>query len=549
MTQRFWLAISCSLWGGLSIGVFEAFSLLLGVGAGEYDALFFAGLGYGMLGVMLSLLWSWIVAVPFFTRVSKFWLWSIGFWSTFSLLAYWIFQPSLLWIFLLPTLIWFQQIILQRTPLKVILTPKGTLFLFSIILLVLGVFSLTPSRNIYAPPAHVELAGQRPNILIILVDGLRKIDGTHPNMPALKALQQQGITFENAFANAPTRYHSIAQLFSGQSVHQQPPLQEEYMTLAEHLSWHGYHSIALMNDSDLGRFSNLHQGFDLYRYLPPLVQSHRWGGFHMNEGTRKLRLFNWLFHQVNPAQSSPSQFYRSAADMVQHLERELLNVPEGRPWFAVVHFRDTQWPLFMGDAAQRQMIHAHMPLHNQQQAYEQALGNIDHSLSKLWAFLKNQQQYNQTIVVLTAPFQIQLMPSNSSAYPHPQQLSIPLLLKVPSIPPKVIRNNVQLMDVPQTLISLVNLPNVATWQGQNMFRLPPIGDNRAIVGSYQPKGAPTKWLSVQQGNWRYIRWNGAEGLYNVEEDPMFEHNQMQNHPQEYQQILEEIHFYEQRGDE
>ena len=52
MKQRLWISVSSSLLAGSVIGTLEAVVLLLGVGAGEYDALFWGAFGYGLVAYL-----------------------------------------------------------------------------------------------------------------------------------------------------------------------------------------------------------------------------------------------------------------------------------------------------------------------------------------------------------------------------------------------------------------------------------------------------------------------------------------------------------------
>ena len=90
MWKRFGLVLFAGLSAGSLVGVVEAVRLLLAVGPGEYDALLWGGVGYGLLGAILSLVfclvaWRWD-ALQAFVRV---------FITITTALVWWVFEPHM----------------------------------------------------------------------------------------------------------------------------------------------------------------------------------------------------------------------------------------------------------------------------------------------------------------------------------------------------------------------------------------------------------------------------------------------------------------------
>ena len=122
MWKNFGLVVFTGLVAGSLVGVVEALQLLLAVGAGEYDALLWGGVGYGLVGATLSVMfcslsWRW-TDLQIFVRVFI----TIG-----TLLAWWIFEPHLVSGIGVLMVYWLMGVLMEKTPLRVLLRPKGAL--------------------------------------------------------------------------------------------------------------------------------------------------------------------------------------------------------------------------------------------------------------------------------------------------------------------------------------------------------------------------------------------------------------------------------------
>ena len=169
MWKNFGLVVFAGLSAGSLVGVVDTVRLLLAVGAGEYDALLWGGVGYGLLGAGLSVVfcllsWRWL-ALQTFVRV---------FITVATLLVWWVFEPHTAALIGVVMLYWWMGVVIDRTPLRILLTPKGALGVSTLWFVLLVTFSLTPSQRIYSPPIHKHSALGKPNVLLITVDGLSK---------------------------------------------------------------------------------------------------------------------------------------------------------------------------------------------------------------------------------------------------------------------------------------------------------------------------------------------------------------------------------------
>lgn len=484
MWKNFGLVVFAGLVAGSLVGVVEAVRLLLAVGAGEYDALLWGGVGYGFLGATLSLLfcsasWRW-TDLQVFVRV---------FITVSTLLTWWIFEPHPVFGIGVAVMYWLMRVLLEKTPLRVLLRFKGALGITTLWFVLLTTFSLTPSQRIYSPPIHQHSAFGKPNILLITVDGLSESWLKSGHAPNLTAMEKSAWRFENAFSNSPNRFGGIVSLMTSTSTNDQSPLLESMETLTERLAYEGYQTHGMVSHLAVGRFANLHQGFDRFRYIPPKMAAEvlRWG--LGNEGAQHLKLARYILDRFPPT-------WRPVHEVVRLFQNDIRSHAQ-TPWFGWLHL----------------LPHPDIT--------EERLRLLDRSIGELMRSVSD-----QTIIVLTASFQY----SSGETF---NRLPVPLLIWVPNSVPKVIHNNVLLSDVATTLTSLVGLPLSTHWEGRNVLRLPPMHDQH-VIEVVQPD-----WIWRQQGSWRWIRHQSQEALYDVSTDPNMKNNVLGQHPEVLQRIRKE----------
>ena len=92
----------------------------------------------------------------------------------------------------------------------------------------------------------------------------------------------------------PERFGGVVSLLASTSSSGDSPLVESMETLTERLAYEGYHTYGMVSHLAVGRFANLHQGFDRFRYIPPKMPSEvlRWG--LGNEGAQHLKLARYV---------------------------------------------------------------------------------------------------------------------------------------------------------------------------------------------------------------------------------------------------------------
>ena len=540
-----WRAVSTGLLAGATVGVIESLTILTSAGAGEYDALFWGTLVYAVAGLGLGLiLFPFWVFWPWFKAQRPSSTWSGLFVLTMLLLqgasSYggWQWEWMWLWGLMAPIGIWLGDILLRRTPLKILPHPRGSTAMMFFLLLVTGVFSLTPSRPL--PPLEPELTEQpRPNILVLMIDGLRSDHLQVGISPALDRFIQDSVYYDHAFSHAPVSAPSVAALLSSEAQAHAAPLEARHELLSEVLLQHGYHTSAVVNHISLGRFSNFHQGFSQFHYLPPESP------VAFTEGTRRLRLIErllaWWAMRGAPR---PEKQYRPAHDVMLQVQQQIIRHQDQR-WFVMAQLRDTQEPLYIQGARGVYRPPIWVRQHNLPdvyRAYVAELRRVDDALGALLAWLRQQDMYHNTMIVVTASHATALKSGHAlGPSPHRERLQVPLIIKMPNSEGSGAQSPrpVQLQDVAPTVAQYVGAQRPERWQGTDILAdaFKNSKEPRPIFAAYDAPQAG--WSMVQHRGWKLVRHQRShqpDMLYDLRQDPDERESVLGHHQEIYSEL-------------
>lgn len=206
-------------------------------------------------------------------------------------------------------------------------------------------------RPLEARSPAVRAPLQGPNLVLIVLDTLRRDHFTPELMPGLSRFAQRATTFSNAYASSPYTLSSHASLFTGRlpSVHgahgvpytlaaTRPaldyPLLPSQETLAETLSHGGYDTGAIVaNDVYLHSWTGLHRGFAWYDLSEPRHFHYVPLGLTL---ARRLNLY--AAHRLSDRKRRGPEVVEAAL--------EWLARPRERPFFLFVNFFDAHTPYF-----------------------------------------------------------------------------------------------------------------------------------------------------------------------------------------------------------
>ena len=535
------------------VGGLEAIVTLAGADVGEYDAIFWGVFIYSLFGFVLGLPVGIILgACARYLRVKQPLLWSSCFVFMVFSIGVWVirdFSFGFLCISMCLSLfgIWILNIFLRRTPLKVLPTPKGTFAMLLLTLIVSGVFSLTPGRAIGRNIENSSISDGQ-NVLLLVVDGLRMDRLGKGVTPSLDRFVSKAIFFNQAFTNSPVAVSAMKAIFSGEGANLlTDKLPENSKTLAETMSESGYRTAAFVNHISLGRYSNLHQGFENYRFLPPMSP------LPLTEAARRMRLIRGLLEQWGNAEADPNRRYRKAEEVMVHL-RHFINEHKNENWFAVAHIRETAAPYFANDgyAGKLKPVWPNMaPPREVSLAYAEELHRVDTAIGQFLGWMDKSHLLHNTMIVFISTHGADFDRHENGPSPYQHQLHVPIAIQFPNVEPAIIQGAVQLTDLPMTIATHLGLPLQEDWGGEDMLSHHHTGKQlpaRPVYTEFSDEHE--MWDVVRLEDWKFVRRNRSplqrEELYNLRSDPTEQVNLIDQNEQQRQRMIELLHHRKQR---
>lgn len=414
---------------------------------------------------------------------------------------------------------------------------------------------------------------RRPNVLLITVDTLRAdrihhAYGTERVMPTLHALSAQSLSCSSALAPRAKTTPSIASLLTGLYPHEHgvrellSPLKNSTPMLQERLRAKGWHTAAIVGNFVLkDQYSGLSRGFETWREDLPDTQG-------------------------VPPENVPQRRATSLTDAAL----EELSKPKGaRPWMLWLHYMD---PHGLYDAPQEHRVFRaagsepidenpalepgpHVAQYNVPAEARLADGRIDAAavralydaearyvdaqLARIFDWLKQNGQWENTILILTADHGESLGEHNywfeHGRNAYEANSAVPLIVRAPSQQgeqPQGLRagSDVSLTDIAPSLLAHLGLdalfppPDERQVRGENLpglftdGRLP----SRAVFTEKIERAGEERVVqhkAVRMGTWKRVRrWANVEGrirvvgeeLYDLAADPREARNLMNDPP-------------------
>ncbi len=259
--------------------------------------------------------------------------------------------------------------------------------------------------------------------------------------PNIDALAGESIVFERAFSHNPVTLPAhtniltgTTPLFHGISDNAGFRLDGRFLTLAEHLRGSGYATGAFIGAFPLDSRFGLDQGFDVY---------------DDNYGTHSA--LNMFFAE-RPA-------VKVIAPAVKWISEQ-----QGK-WFAWVHLFDPHQPYRPPAPYDRDYM---------DDPYSGEIAYVDASLGKLFDFLRNDDIWNRTIIILTADHGEALGEKGEEThayFAYNNTIHIPLIIRIPGTAPAVVTSNVCHADIFPTVCEIVGMKTPAHVQGESLVAL------------------------------------------------------------------------------
>lgn len=173
--------------------------------------------------------------------------------------------------------------------------------------------------------------------------------------------------------------------------------------------------------------------------------------------------------------------------------------------------------------------------------------NLAHTIGEL----KELGLWNNTLLIVTADHGQAFREYDNGLdghgdEPYLSRVRIPLIMRLPGTIPAglVVEENVQGLDIPQTIFELLQIPPDPQFDGWSLLGLLD-GSRKAEFAQRKlfPSGQLTKWQAVVDGKWYFHDNDGKLELYDLATDPAAKTNVSAEHPDIAQMLLTESQKY------
>jgi len=282
------------------------------------------------------------------------------------------------------------------------------------------------------------------NVILISIDTLRAdrlscYSRKHLETPNIDSLAKRGVLFSKAFANTPATLPSHTDMFTGTTplyhgVHENGTfvLQDEFLTLAEHLKSFGYSTGAFVGAYPLDSRFGLAQGFDVY----------------------------------DDDYSSPSShglaYVERKAELVVDSALEWLQAQDS-PWFLFLHCFDPHDPYDPPEPFKSKY---------KNNFYEGEIAYVDHALEKFLSYIEEKGLYDETIIIFTGDHGESLGQHGEithAYFAYNTTLQVPLIISVPGVKPGRIEQYVSHVDIFPTVCDALKIKAPSFLHGTSLL--------------------------------------------------------------------------------
>ncbi len=359
--------------------------------------------------------------------------------------------------------------------------------------------------------ANAPAGANPPDVILVTIDTLRAdhlgcYGDESARTPTLDALASQGVRFAHAQTTVPITLPAHSSLMTGAfpmatGMHdfignKLPP---GAVTLAEVLHDNGYTTAAFVSSAVLDSRFGLNQGFDAYFDHFDLSGLHEANFDQMERRGDQVvdEALNWL--KLNPR----------------------------RPFFLWVHLYDPHFPYTPPEPYASRFRAA---------PYDGEIAFADAQVGRLFDALRGRRLLDGAVIALASDHGEGLGEHGEKTHGffiYNSTLHVPLLLRIPGVEPRVVDEEVSLVDVMPTILQALKLPLPASVQGRSlmssMLGRPGGAASNLYAETFQPL-LHFHWSqlrALQARGWKYIEAPRAE-LYDLSKDPGERNNLFQS---------------------
>lgn len=352
-------------------------------------------------------------------------------------------------------------------------------------------------------PFRLNAAETKPNVIIITIDTLRADHlgcyGYRPiRTPNIDAQARLSARFTRAFTPVPITLPAHAALFTGSypmatGIHDfiGNKLPSNAVTLAKVLHDHGYATAAFLGAAVLDSRFGLNQGFDTY-------------------------FDHFDFSRVD---DNTIDRLERRGDRVMDEALKWLKQSPRRPFFLWIHLYDPHYPYAAPEPIASQY---------RGQPYDGEIAFTDAQVGRLFSSPEAPSLSKNSIIVLASDHGEALGEHGEKKHGYfiyNSTLHIPLLIKVPGVAPRVIEDDVSLVDVMPTVLQTLRIPIPPTVQGRSLLSAMRGSPGAAAASNlYSETYLPLlhfRWSQLTGLGWRGLKYIEAPKpeLYDTRGDP------------------------------
>jgi len=408
----------------------------------------------------------------------------------------------------------------------------GLLAISIVIFVVTGLTRDSKFRDVNTE--QVGTVTNRPNIIILGSDGLSAsylsaYGYTHETTPFLSQIMENSLFAENAFPNASSTTASTASVLTGKEavevkVYRYPDIlsgQDSFEHLPGILKQYGYKTVEIGTPFYVdAQKLNLVKGFDvvnnqsmdlpaqnLFRNVLGNIPSTYFIWTILDRARERLLHIFFIKEMPNPLEEVNNPKFRMSDEEKVDQIIDTLDQAD-RPVFIFVHLMDTHGPTFSSSkSTSESSIDTEAPW--DKTLYEAAIRNFDDHLEKIYNHLSKTGEMNNTVLAIYT----------DHGFKYSVNQRIPIVLHFPQNKYSGTRaNNVQIIDIPVTLLDYLGIPKPTWMMGVSLLNGEPPAERHitSITAGSPRKIAPPfyqikivqvivcqKWyaLNVQENKW------------------------------------------------
>jgi arylsulfatase A-like enzyme len=390
--------------------------------------------------------------------------------------------------------------------------------------------------------------GDRPrNVILISIDTLRADHlGCYghplPTSPNLDAFAAEGTLFEDAIATSPWTLPSQLSLLTGLYPTRHGvrttdrTLADTIPTLATLLARQGFETAAVVNSVIMRPQFGTSQGFAHYEMVDS-DQSRRGAASRITDKAmrwlddhRSRRVLLFLhYYDVHSNYFSLKRYERIFAPLKSRFDGSTTQLMQVK----------------RGNLRMRQSEATHLA-----RLYDAGIRQLDDDLARLFAHLRDNGWFDDTVVVVTSDHGEEFLEHGSVLHGqthYQEMLRIPLIMRGPTIPVGArIRAPVSLVDVVPTLLGLLRFPPNPALDGVDLRALwrtpehPPA--ERWLFAAGGPGRTADSIRSVRNGRYKLVFHHGSQRreLYDLADDPQEKENLVRSLPRIVERLSAEL---------